>query len=253
MTITQMHAELDLELDRVASGDAPDLNVREKDDYLNKAIWIFLKEHFDLDKGKVGQGFETKSINTHALRNLHIKFPLQPALTPVNLGSGVWELKLNTLIHELFVVTRIQANIEKNGCVKKVISTFSQHDDEESYYTRSNFKWGRLIHYYGKARTTPTGTTSNVEKGAIYFDTNTAGAFTINSVRVEYLKYPNRVFFSGYNHIDGASSSSDPQIHCDIDSAYHHEIVSIAAREAYSDLGDTTQFQIKSARTIQDQ
>ena len=47
MTILGMHAQFDLEVDRISSGNHPDFNKREKDDYINKAIWILVKEHYD--------------------------------------------------------------------------------------------------------------------------------------------------------------------------------------------------------------
>ena len=43
MTILGMHAQFDLEVDRISSGNHPDFNKREKDDYINKAIWILVK------------------------------------------------------------------------------------------------------------------------------------------------------------------------------------------------------------------
>ena len=90
----------------------------------------------------------------------------------------------------------------------------------------------------------------NEEKSALYLYTEEGS--TINKVYIDYIKYPNRVFFGGYDHIDGQSSSTDPKINCDIDAGFHDEIVRQAVLFAIEDLGDVQGTQIKNKQIILD-
>lgn len=247
MTILGMHAQFDLEIDRISSGNSPDFNQREKDDYLNKAIWIFINQHYDSYKLKPSGGFETRQFNTDALRNLLIKFPEeQPALIPVEHERGIWELPLSSLEYEYWHFIRGQASIVKDNCKKLVKFNLVEHDDAYSSYNKPSYKWGRIIARFGKSSFSPN-TTLNDEKGSIYLETQ--NDFDIENVRIEYLKYPKKVFLGGYNEINGVYSASSDPVNCDIDAAYHQEIVSIAVREALRDVQDTTGYQLKDVQT----
>ena len=247
MIILGMHAQFDLEVDRIASGNSPDFNRREKDDYINKAIWIFVNLGYDPKKTKPSGGFETRQFNIDALRTLLIKFPTeQPALVPTEFERGIWELPLSTLEYEYLHFIRGQASIVKNNCKKLVSFDLLEHDDDYTNYNKPSYKWGRIITRFGKSSFSPT-TPLNKEKGSIYFET--ANEFDIENVRIEYLKYPDKVFVGGYNEINGVYSSTDATVDCDIDSAYHPEIVSIAAREAMRDIQDIQGYQLKDVQT----
>lgn len=247
MTILGMHAQFDLELDRVSSGNSPDFNRREKDDYINKAIWIFCNQHYDHYKLAPSGGFETRQFNIDALRTLLIKFPEeQPALVPIEHERGIWELPLSRLEFEYWHFIRGQASIVKDNCKKLVSFKLLEHDDDYNAYNKPSYKWGRIIARFGKASINPS-TNLNDEKGSIYFET--ANDYDIENVRIEYLKYPKKVFVGGYNEINDVYSSTDAAVNCDIDSSYHQEIVSIAVREALRDVQDTTGYQLKDVQT----
>lgn len=141
-------------------------------------------------------------------------------------------------------LTRISAVLTSNGCTKKVRVKNHQTDDIYDFFTKPDFDWGIVNVTYGKSN---SSTTTNVEKGALYFDTD--GAYTLSTIYIDYIKYPNRVFFSGYNHLDGQSSSGSAKIHCDIDAAFHDEIVRLAVLEAHKDIGDVAKLRLSSLQT----
>jgi hypothetical protein len=246
MTILGMHAQFDLEVDRISSGNHPDFNKREKDDYINKAIWILVKEHYDRERRVPTGGFETKQFNTDLLKSIVAKFPDQPSLVPFALGNGIYELPLSTLQYEYLHFIRGQASIVKNNCKKLVSFDLLEHDDDYNTFNKPSYKWERIIARFGMSSTFPS-TSLNPQKGSIYFETG--GDFDIENVRIEYLRYPTKVFFSGYNEINGIYTSADPAVNCDIDSAFHYEIVSIAAKEALRDTTNTNAYQLKDLET----
>ena len=100
MLIDEMHYVFELGLDRVASQDRPDMYPNEKDNYLNRAIAEFVKDRYGFVESQRKLGFETDQERISNLTNLHIKSPvLQPALTPIDLGNGQYELRLSSLLH----------------------------------------------------------------------------------------------------------------------------------------------------------
>ena len=72
---------------------------------------------------------------------------------------------------------------------------------------------------------------NNDQLQSLYIDTtdiNGVQQFDVVDACISYIKYPNRVFIGGYDHIDKQSTLTDPQIQFDIDEAFHEKIVRIA-------------------------
>jgi len=265
-----MHYKFELGLDRVASNDRPDFMPWEIDEYLNDAIWIFLKERYSIDRNK--NGFEVNQLVISELSNLHIKSPeLQPSVTPLNLNNGVYEVPLNLLGDNIngqyfryLFLTKAEATISKNNCTHKVRVKFYQTDDRKNTFDEPDFDW-KIVHgSFGRSNfiTTPVESgiiadsmdvTSNIiddpnliterlnndQLQSIFLDTNNSDGesqFEIIDVCVSYIKYPNRVFIGGYDHIDKHSTLSTAQIHCDIDEGFHPEIIKIAVALAKRDI-----------------
>jgi hypothetical protein len=131
MLIDEMHYRFDLEVDRVASQDRPDILPPEKDDYLNRAINIFVKDRYGFDNPKK-EGFETSQERISSLMNLHIKSPeLQTGLTPINLGNGLYEIRLSSLSYRYLFLTSAKVMIRKGQCVKTIDHTMWQIDDKK--------------------------------------------------------------------------------------------------------------------------
>jgi hypothetical protein len=247
MIIDQMHYNFKLEKNKVDSLANMDFIPVEIDAYINKSIWFFLKSRYKVDRSN--KGFETDQDRISKLANLHVKSPeLQVGLTPLVISDGVYKTELKDLDFEYLFLTRARVDIEKAACTKdKVRVKLFQTDDLNTLYSSPDFTWSIVNAQFGKVA---SGTTINTEKSAIYLYTEEGS--TINKIYIDYIKYPNRVFFGGYDHIDGQSISTDPKINCDIDAGFHDEIVRQAVLFAAEDLGDVKEVQIKSKQIILD-
>jgi len=252
MLIDEMHYRFEEEIDKIATNDRPEFLPNQRDNYLQRAIWIFLKERYNISQS--GNAFETNQNRISELANLHIKSPeLQPAVTPTSIGNGRYEIRLNTLAHRYLFLTQAKILTRKNNCDRMMDLKLIQVDDKKLLYEEPSFDWYRVYGNFGKS--TVATPTTNAQIQSLYIDTTNqygVSQFTVVSAYLSYLKYPNRVFFAGYNHIDGQSVSAGPQIHCDIDDAFHDEIVTLAANIAFKDIQDTTGYQLSKQKTIED-
>lgn len=286
MRIDQMHYNFELELDRVASNDRPDFMPWEIDEYLNKAIWKFVKTRYGISQQKFG--FETNQKRIDELASLHIKSPeVQPPVVPISLGNGRWEVRLSSLGNNIngqyfryLFLTAAEVVIRKGKCTKKIRHTQWQIDDRKLSLSEPSWKWNRIIANFGRSTfiTIPTDNPNildrqfdtadlvindglasekfnNDELRSLFFDTTTHDGieqFTLDSVCINYIKYPNRVFFGGYNHLDKHSTDTSDPIHCDIDESFHPEIVRLAVEYAQQDIQDQFGVQISAKKTTED-
>lgn len=268
MLIDQLHYNVKLEAERIDSQDKIDLEPVEIDAYLNKAIWVYLKERYSVLPDKPKRGFETDQMRISQLSSLHIKSPhLQPALQPIELQDGIYEVRLNELGNNIngqyfryLFLTDGYLKAIREGCTKYIGLKHHQVDDGKTIYTSSDWTWRRVNYNFGKSTfvndhlgidgsdQSPDTTmdlvddnnrNNNDELSSLYLDTrNKYGEpqFTIEEVYLSYIKYPNRVFFGGYDHIDGMSKSDSPKVHCDFDEITCNDIVSIAVRLIQKDI-----------------
>jgi hypothetical protein len=267
MKIDQMQYLFKLQTERIDSQDKIDFEPHEIDAYINRAIWIFLKDRYGILPDNPKRGFETDQMRISQFSNLHVKSPhLQPGITPVLLEDGLYEINLNELgqningqyFRYLFLTTGV-VKAKKGNCTKKFTLKPRQSDDKLTVYTESNWTW-RIVNYnFGKSTfvldndatlidspdtisevvDSTSSRNNSDELSSLYLDTRDKygdSQFEITEVYLSYIKYPNRVFSGGYNHIDGLSKSNSPQIHCDFDSLSCNDIITIAVRLAEKDI-----------------
>lgn len=244
MLIDEMQYRFDLEVDRIASQDRPDFLPPERDDYINRAINIFVKDRYGFDNPKK-VGFETNQERISSLMNLHIKSPeLQSALTPIDLTGGLYEIRLSDLDYRYLFLTSAKVKLRKGDCTKSVDHTSWQIDDKKTVFSDPSFDWSRVLSNFGKSTSSAI---ENKDIPSIYFDTNNkkgVSQFIIDSVCISYVKYPNRVCLGTYKHIDDKSASLlTPLTNCDIDDIFHDEIIRIAAQIAFKDMQDQFGYQ----------
>lgn len=266
MRIEQAHYQFELLHDRVASNDRPDFMPWEKDEFLNNAQWIFLEDEYKLSS--LRKGFEIDQYTISELSNLHIKSPeLQPSIIPINLGNGKYEVRLNDLGNNIngqyfryLILTKADVTIKRDNCIKKTRLTLHQTDDIKTTFSQADWDWKTIIGQFGKSRfiTLPTPSSTigdsldrqanliqdfatvterfnNDQLQSLYLDTTDVDGipqFEVVDICISYIKYPNRVFFGGYDHVDKQSTSTSPQIHFDIDEAFHPKIIKIAVELA---------------------
>lgn len=282
MKIHEMHYNFKLEANYVDSFDRVDFEPYEIDQYLNKAIWLLLKERYKFDV-KIKKGFETDQSRIDELKTLHIKSPeLQPSITPIDLGNGLYEIRLNQLGNNIngqyfryLFYTKGRIKAEKDGCFKHININIFPSDDNYTVFTDASWKWRRVNGNFGRstyvhphldfnANNDSIDTTANLitnnqyhndELSSLFLnvnDVNNIPQFKIVNAEISYIKYPNRVFFGGYNHIDGMSNTSSPPIHCDLDEGFHDEIIRKAVQLAREDLLDQLGIQVSNLKTLAD-
>ena len=74
---------------------------------------------------------------------------------------------------------------------------------------------------------------------SVYVDSknrNSIPQFEVAAARISYIKRPNRVCLGNYAHID--RNAQNQPIHCDIDSAFHRDIINIAVMLAAQSIQD---------------
>lgn len=282
MKIQEMHYNFKLEANYVDSFDRIDFEPYEIDQYLNKAIWLLLKDRYRFDV-KIKKGFETDQSRIDELKTLHVKSPeLQPPITPIDLSNGLYEIRLNQLGNNIngqyfryLFYTKGRIKAEKDGCFKYINIHIFPSDDNHTVFTDASWKWRRVNGNFGRSTYThphldinsnndSVDTTANLitnnqfhndELSSLFLnvnDVNNIPQFKIVNVEISYVKYPNRVFFGGYNHIDGLSNASSPPIHCDLDEGFHDEIIRKAVQLAREDLLDQLGIQVSNLKTLAD-
>lgn len=251
MLIDEMHYEFDLRLDRVASQDRADFYDNEKDAYLNRAIQAWVKERYGFGYPLGGDqpkkaGFETNQERISNLMTLHIKDPVQPALTPVSLGSGKYEIRLRDLTYPYLFLTSARIVIDKNDCAKTIDHKEWQIDDRKNTFNEPNFNWSRVHANFGRSTLVSS---ANDDLYSIYFDTTDyAGVpqFSITSVQLNYIKQPDRVCLGTYIHIDDkvtVAPATSALVNCDIHKNFHDEIVDKAVLYAFKEIQDQFGYQ----------
>jgi len=249
MLIDEMHFEFELRIDRVASQDRPDFYDNEIDAYINRAIKKFVKARYGTDNPKK-TGFETNQERISNLMSLHVKYPVQPALVPMNSGNGIYEVRLKDLAFPYLFLTSARTTIKKDECIETIDYKSWQVDDRKNTFNEPNFEWRRVHATFGKSTLT---TNVNQDLFSIYFDTtNFKGEqqFNVTAVHLSYIKIPDRVCLGTYIHIDDKitqAPSFSSIVHCDIHSDFHDEILEYAVMYAAKDIQDQFGFQSSQA------
>jgi len=225
-----MHYEFKLAIGAIDSQYKEDFNAIEIDSFLNQAIILYIRETFNLDP-QVRAGFETDSETIAALSPLHVESPqIQPGLEPTAL-EDVYAVNLSRLKEDYWYLTKVVINAKpasNSNCAERAIEAqYKRIDKLQDRYSAPSYKWKRAPFRIGRA---PDG-------GSAVFIFN-HDEFTISTVEISYIKRPNIVFISGYNHIDGIYSLTDPKVNCDLPQEYHDQIVELAVYLALRSIGD---------------
>ena len=230
MTIQDMHYDFKFKFNKLDSEGQRELSVPEIDWILNEAMLMFIKQRFG-QNNTTRSGFETTEKRIQDLKELVVKPPISTPLTPQPVPDfpGVYQVNLNDLPSKLLFLIRSYSNISKGKCVDTANNHLVQHDDlndilTHPYYSPS-FEWREIP------------VTIGGEDNKMYLYTN--NEFDINSVNIEYIKYPKRLAApslflptGGYYLPDGTTFIGLNQ-NCELSDHTHSEIVDIAVTNAY--------------------
>ncbi len=239
MNIKELHYDFKIKTDKIDSLKTRNFLPAEIDWILNESIQEFVDNKYG--------DFEDKQDIIDQLNTLVIKSPtsLQAPMTCTLESPGVFRMNLADLNYPYLHLVRLNVLGSKSGCNDKIIKGREvSHDELDkvllSPFEGPSFIWMNIPYVFGK--------TDNILDGAsIYLYTK--GNFDVVEAYPEYLKIPRKVFFGGYDSLDGLYSASDPPIECDLPEAFHRRIVDIAVAEAYRNMNSEA-FQLKYQKTL---
>lgn len=239
MNIREMQYDFKVKADKIDSLKTRNLLPAEIDWILNNAIQEFVDNKYG--------DFESKQDLVDQLSTLVVKSPtnIQPGVSVALESTGVYRMDLGDLNYIYLHLVRLNALAEKQGCTPKVLKGREVSHDELDKVLLSPFEgpsymWLNLPYVFGKSNDVN-------DNSAIFLYTN--NQFTISRVYPEYLKQPKKVFYGGYNSLDGQYISTDTPVDCDLPQAFHRRIVDIAVAEAYRHLNSEA-FQLKFQKTL---
>lgn len=208
MTIKLWHYHIKKGLDKLASNDKPNFVPEEIDQFIEKAIYAWLREHTQMA--------ELNETIRQKLSTITVQAPIdQAAIVPTSNSNGVYEFSSASLESSLYSILSLRANISKTNCTSKTISVkLVQYDDlsyELSGVNGPSFKWGHALAAYGK---------DSSGNKAVFVYTNED--FTVDSLEITYIKHPIIPTFGGYNDIDGSPVS---QVETDLPDEVHFELI----------------------------
>lgn len=230
MNIKEMHYDLNFKLNKIDSAQYKNLKVPEKDWALNESIEIYTK---NIAQPRFSQvtGFEINQRNIDDIRTLVID---NKPLTLVDNNDGTYYAELPT-DYLFYVASRV--SLKKGKCLKSDVRCITRtHGDrfQDSTFDISNFEWEDInITFYDKGI-------------KIYTD----GTFSVENIKIDYVKKPNRVHnaedfsISGYRALDGTMLTGVSN--CDLPDHTHSEIVDLAVLIITGSL--TSNYQIKKEK-----
>jgi len=237
-SIKECHYAFKLAFDRIDSLNAPDFNIAQIDWLLNEAQLIFVKQRMSASSNAKQKGFEQSEKRIDDLGSLLVKFPTQVGISPTKPSDGVYELSFASLSFPYLFLVSAWADVTfSEGCVKSVPLKYMQHDDYRlSLQDPFNEAGEEFIPFN-------IGRASNSNDEAIYIYSN----YTINTVYVEYIRYPARVSSGNYQYIDG---NIYPEQTLQTPNQTHSEIVDIACLLAGLSAQSPEYIQLKSQKLL---
>lgn len=237
MTIRESHYQFKLNKDRIDSLAKQDFNSAEIDWLINEATNVFVKQRFNGLSNNKRAGFENTQKRIDDLSTLVVKYPNQPALTPTLL-DGVYEIDLADLAYTYLFYISGSVDITKDGCTNSTYLKFVQHDDYK-VSLRDPFNSPSLEFIPFNFGRSSTGLNSSIY---IY-----PGDYTLDNVKIEYLRHPNKASLGNYTYIDGITY---PVTDIDLPEHTHSEVIDIACQIAAMNIESPEYIQLKNSKVF---
>lgn len=235
MTIVQVHSVFKERFNRLASDYHQDLSTYQIDTLINDAMHLILEKHSNNESN-------TKFINLIASL-IYSDSPKE--VIPV--GTN-YLLSIDDLTFPFYKFERIVAHTNC-GNVDVQLETYGRIGDLLSdAFRKPSKRWKRLL---GVVREYQNTTNREL---VIYSEQG----FIIESVSVEYIRYPENVFFGNYDspsysecianggdNCDQYDHIGDPARTIDLQSNYHTTVIDYAVQEALRSLGLGNEFALR--------
>lgn len=115
MTAQELRYDFKLKYDKVDSQTKQNFNPAEIDWILNWAQETLVKRRYG-QNNILRTGFEGTQKRIDDLSTLVVKYPKQPEVFLTNLGDGVYELPLNSLLHDYLFFIRGKVQVAYPSC-----------------------------------------------------------------------------------------------------------------------------------------
>lgn len=219
MTVAEMHYDFKLKMDKVSSFQNRAFNSAEIDWLLNEAQELFVKQRLN-GNNIYKAGFEEIQKRIDDLSSIHIKYPVQPAITLVNHGNldgvYIYECKLSLTSNPYMYFSKASVKLVLLNCVTKAIVKLIQNDDlEQALINPFELTEERVLANFGK--------TSNASGTSIYIYSKYE--IVEEKIYLEYIKRPNQINLGNYTYLD---DTTKPVTNCELSEQTHREIVDIA-------------------------
>lgn len=229
MTIAEQHHQFKIRMNKLNSLHYEDLLPYQIDSKLNEAA-LFICNHW----GELFQ-FGTTQFGKDLFGTLLVKYPDQPSLSLYQVVNNQYEYRLSELKYSYLHLDRIYVQCGTNIIPVSIIRGDEQHKLNDAYQ-KPSFKWKRLSGLIGKSS---VGSNTSLY---IYSDVD----LTSKDVRIEYVKYPKKVFFGYYDsteyldcnfrqstgfHTEDCNQyykKTDEPVNSDLPSSYHDLQVDVA-------------------------
>jgi len=240
MTIQEAHYQFKLNKDRIDTLATEDFNAAEIDWLLNEAQMVFVKQRLGTNNNK-RKGFEAIQKRIDDLAKLVIKYPLQPAITPSVVDPGIYEVSISSLVYTYLQLISGYATVKlaEDCIIEGVPLKFMQHDDYRvALRDPFNEPSTEFIPYNTGRSTNGSGTSIYLYGGQLPND-------AIQTIYLEYIKYPSKVSLGTYTYIDGVVY---PATTFELSDHTHQEIVDIACQLAAINTDNPEYIQLKNMK-----
>lgn len=242
MSVTKLHWLFKERFNKLDSSHYRDLTPIQIDTYLNDALTLF---------GESLSDDEDTFQKIDLISELVVTYPEQPALIPDSVNDDVYEFKLSNLEYPYWRIKRVHTSTSCGLVDIDVTGTGRLNVVLNDEFSRPSKKWRRLVCTIEK---------SSTEDGKSLY-VHSIPEFTVESVKLDYIRRPKDIFFGGYNTIEYTdclrnnglncggrfySNSSDPQDLEIQDKTVRMLIVDLAVKEAARTLGDVAKVQLNA-------
>lgn len=226
MTIQEMHYDFEVKFNQLSEGVNQYFTPAQKDWLLNRAQDIVIQKRIGLNNNRK-QGLEMTQQRIEDLKKLHVRYPEQPLLTPIEHDDNVFEVDLGTLAYEYLHYIRATVNVEIDNCSYSGVVKIIQSDDIGFALADPFNKSSKEEVLANFGRNSGGGNSSLY----LYPDVDTV----VKSLKLEYLKKPKFMSIGGYQDLQGTLLS---ETQCELSDHMHPQIVDQAVELASRSVQD---------------
>lgn len=231
--IERLLYKLDLRLNKKSSTEHQSIPIEDKILALNEAQIILVKTKLN-SNNLYNAGLDAFKKRYEDLQALVVPFEELAVIKTDEIYSS-YKANLNSLSKPYFLPLETIASCTKGSCTERPLYIFDilKHGDLQIMMNNNNYK--PSFEYQ------ETFAIISSEEMYIYTD----GTFTVDNIKITYLRYPINVDIEGYINFDGSASTT---IDCELSEQLENELLDIAALGLAIDTENTPQVQMSEIR-----